>query len=195
MTTRFWWVRHGPTHEKAAIGWTDIPADLTNVPALNRLSTYLPASARIVSSDLQRASATADVVQVDRLRKPDDPALREMNFGDWDGRSFADIAESDPETSRQFWETPGVIAPPNGESWNDLSSRISAAVDGIIQEHGTGDIVVVAHFAAILTALQRASGMSAKAAFSFKIDNLSVTRLDYIHTTKSWRVHGVNHLP
>lgn len=195
MTTRFWWVRHGPTHAKAAIGWTDIPADLNDIPALNRLSSYLPADARIISSDLQRASATADAVQANRLRQPDTPALREMNFGDWDGRSFADIGSSDPEASRQFWENPGVIAPPNGESWNDLSARITTKVDGLIQKHGTGDIVVVAHFAAILTALQRASGMSAKAAFSFKIDNLSVTRLDFVHASNSWRVHGVNHLP
>jgi len=121
--------------------------------------------------------------------------LREMNFGDWDGRLFADIAKSDPETSRQFWESPGAIAPPNGESWNDLSARISSAVDTIITDHGTGDIIIVGHFAAILAALQRASGMNAKAAFAFKIDNLSVTRLDYLHSSKSWRVHGVNHLP
>jgi len=194
MTTRLWFVRHGPTHSKAAVGWSDIPADLSDLAALERLSTYLPAQANIISSDLQRASATADVVQGDRSRLPNTSTLREMNFGDWDGRPFADIAKSDPETSRRFWESPGIIAPPNGESWDDLSTRITGAVDTIISDHGTGDVIIVAHFAAILTALQRASGMSAKAAFSFKIDNLSVTRLDYLHASKSWRVHGVNHL-
>ena len=195
MTTRFWWVRHGPTHSKAAIGWTDLAADLSDTKALKRLSDYLPPSAELVSSDLVRASATADAVQAGRTRQPDNAALREMNFGDWDGRSFHEIEENYPETSRQFWEAPGKIAPPNGESWDDLSMRISTAVDSIVSNHGAGDVVIVAHFAAILTALQRASGMSAKAAFSFKIDNLSVTRLDYIHSTKSWRVHGVNYIP
>ncbi len=195
MTTRLWFVRHGPTHSKAAVGWSDIPADLSDLAALERLSNYLPEQANIVSSDLQRASATADAVQGARNRLPNAPTLREMNFGDWDGRLFADIAKSDPETSRQFWESPGAIAPPNGESWNDLSARISSAVDTIITDHGTGDIIIVGHFAAILAALQRASGMNAKAAFAFKIDNLSVTRLDYLHSSKSWRVHGVNHLP
>ncbi len=194
MTTRLWFVRHGPTHSKAAVGWSDLPADLSDLAALDRLSRYLPTQASIISSDLQRASATADAVQGGRNRLPNTPTLREMNFGDWDGQLFTDIAKSDPETSRKFWETPGAIAPPNGESWNDLSKRISSAVDAIITDHGAGDMIIVGHFAAILTALQRASGMSAKAAFTFKVDNLSVTRLDYLHASKSWRVHGVNHL-
>ena len=194
MTTRLWFVRHGPTHSKAAVGWSDIPADLSDTSALARLSGYLPAQANIISSDLQRASATADAVQGTRNRLPNTSTLREMNFGDWDGRLFTDIAQSDPEISRQFWETPGAIAPPNGESWNDLSDRISSAVDTIITDFGAGDTIIVGHFAAILTALQRASGISAKSAFSFKIDNLSVTRLDYLHASQSWRVHGVNHL-
>jgi len=195
MTTRLWFVRHGPTHSKAAVGWSDIPADLTDLNALARLSSHLPTQANIISSDLIRASATADAIQDGRNRLPNSATLREMNFGDWDGQLFADIAKSDPEISRKFWEFPGATAPPNGESWDDLSTRISGAIDEIVTNYGTGDIVIVGHFAAILTALQRASGMSAKAAFSFKIDNLSVTRLDYLHASKSWRVHGVNHLP
>ena len=195
MTSRLWFVRHGPTHSKAAVGWTDIPADLSDLEALNRLSNYLPQQATLVSSDLQRASGTADAIQNERFRLPDTPSLREMNFGDWEGRLFQDIAESDPETSCEFWESPGSMAPPNGESWNDLAIRISEAVDAIIVDQGKGDIIIVAHFAVILTALQRASGMSPKAAFAFKIDNLSVTCLDYLHDTKSWRIHGVNHLP
>ena len=27
---RLWWVRHGPTHEKAFCGWRDVPADLSD---------------------------------------------------------------------------------------------------------------------------------------------------------------------
>jgi hypothetical protein len=34
--TRFWLVRHGPTHAKAMIGWTDLAADLSDQSALRR---------------------------------------------------------------------------------------------------------------------------------------------------------------
>lgn len=195
MTTSIWWVRHGPTHSKAAVGWTDLPADLSDVDALQRLGNYLPSNASIVSSDLKRASTTADALQGDRLRLTDSTALREMNFGDWEDRLFADIAKTDRVASRKFWDAPGAVSAPNGESWNDLSARVSKAVDGVIASHGIEDVIIVAHFAVILTALQRATGMPAKAAFSFKIDNLSVTRMDFLHESNSWRVHGVNHLP
>ena len=195
MTTRFWWVRHGPTHAKAAIGWSDLPADLSDTAAIARLDAHLPTDARIISSDLQRASATADAIQGSRNRLPHTASLREMNYGKWEGLPFPEIAKRDPEISRKFWSEPGQTAPPKGESWNALSNRINTTVDALLTEHGKGDIVMVAHFAVILTALQRASNMSAKAVFSFKIDNLSVTRLDYLHDAKTWRVHGVNHLP
>lgn len=193
MTTRIWWVRHGPTHAKAAIGWTDLPADLSDTAALERLSAFLP-DAPIVSSDLSRAITTADAIQAGRPRLPNNAALKEMHFGKWEGLDFSTIAKQDPKTSRAFWQNPGSTAPPDGESWDTLSDRIGAAIDEILQSKPS-DIIVVAHFAVILTALSRASGMPAKSAFSFKIDNLSVTQIDYLHDADAWRVQRVNHLP
>ncbi|HBR36935.1 MAG TPA: histidine phosphatase family protein, partial [Sulfitobacter pontiacus] len=56
------WVRHGPTHEKNFVGWRDVPADLSDVAQLGRLNAHLPQRAVMVSSDLIRASATADTL-------------------------------------------------------------------------------------------------------------------------------------
>ena len=60
--TRFWWVRHGPTHRKDMIGWTDVAADLSDVDRLSRLAAYLPAKAPVICSDLLRCRATADAL-------------------------------------------------------------------------------------------------------------------------------------
>ncbi len=195
MSTRFWWVRHGPTHANGFVGWKDIPADLSDKAALDRLRIYLPDNAPVISSDLIRASATADAIQGARQRLDHDAGLRELDFGDWDGLPIDEATKTHPDEIKRFWKEPGDNAAPNGESWNDLAHRISSRVDSMIESHGKGDIIVVAHFAVILTALQRASRISATSAFSFKIDNLSVTRVDYLHDAKAWRVQGVNHLP
>ena len=96
------WVRHGPTHEKAFVGWRDVPADLSDVAQIGRLNSVLPQEALLVSSDLIRASATADAVALGRERLPNDPGLREFNFGDWDGLTFDVVAERDPELSRLY---------------------------------------------------------------------------------------------
>lgn len=184
--TRFWLVRHGPTHAKAMIGWTDLPADLSDLDALSRLNAHLPVDAPVVSSDLSRAIATADVL-VNRPRLPHDPGLREIHFGAWENRGFAEVEAEEPALIRSFWETPGDIRPPGGESWNDLSARTWAALDRL--QGQAPDVIVVAHFGPILAALQRAAQMTASQVFAHRIDNLSVTCL----SLDPPGVHAINH--
>ncbi|MEN8741466.1 MAG: histidine phosphatase family protein, partial [Phaeobacter gallaeciensis] len=64
--TRLFLVRHGPTHAKSMVGWSDLPADLSDSAALHRLSAALPEDALVVSSDLSRAADTASAIQGDR---------------------------------------------------------------------------------------------------------------------------------
>jgi alpha-ribazole phosphatase len=190
--TRFWWVRHGPTHEKTFVGWRDVPADLTDHPRLARLSAHLPIGAILISSDLSRASATADSIATGRNRLPHDEALREFDFGDWDGKHFTEVAASHPTLSRAYWEDPGTHAPPNGESWDAVATRVNAAVDALLAVPAR-DIIIVAHVGVILTQVQRALGVSAHQALAHKIDNLSVTQL--VHDAGTWRAAIINHCP
>jgi len=190
--TRFFWVRHGPTHAKAMVGWTDLAADLSDTAAIARLSAHLPARAVLLSSDLVRATATADAIAQTRLRLPPDPGLREIHFGAWEMRPFAEIEAETPDHIRAYWETPGDIRPPGGESWHDLQSRIDPAIDRLLKSHPNHDIILVAHFGAILAALQRAEGLTTEQAFAHRIDNLSVTELS--HDGRRWQTHAINHL-
>lgn len=188
--TRFWFVRHGPTHAKAMIGWTDLPADLSDTAKIARLRAYLP-NAPIVSSDLIRAVQTADALEP-ATRLPDDPRLREINFGAWDGKSFAQAEKTDPALIRAYWDTPGEVAPPQGESWNTVRSRVDAAIDDYLGQ-GNADLIIVAHFGVILSQVQRAMNISAYEAFSHRIDNLSVTRIGIAND--QWTADKINHIP
>ena len=188
MTT-FWWVRHGPTHAKTFVGWRDIPADLSDQAALDRLSAYLPQDALVVSSDLMRCTATADAITNGRKRLPHDPELREFNFGDWDGMAFGDVAEQFPKLSRAYWETPGDAAPPNGESWNNAEQRVNAAVKRMTRRYEGQNIIVVAHIGVIVTQIRIALNQTTQQAIAHKIDNLSVTRI------KGNSADPINHLP
>jgi broad specificity phosphatase PhoE len=188
--TRLWLVRHGPTHAKAMIGWTDLPADLSDTAALARLSDHLP-DAPILTSDLSRAMATADAIAGDRPRLPADRALREIHFGDWENRRFDDIDAEAPAHIRTFWETPGDIAPPGGESWNALRARVNAALDTHLGRHA--DLIVVCHFGPILTQVERALGLTTVEAFAQKIEPLSVTDLTW--RRDAWTTGRINHRP
>ncbi|MAU53694.1 MAG: histidine phosphatase family protein [Roseovarius sp.] len=189
--SRFFWVRHAPTHARAMVGWTDIPADLGDTARLARLSAHLPEGALVVSSDLGRARATAEAIAGQRPRLPDEPELREIHFGAWEMQGVDTVAE--PERLRAFWEQPGALRAPGGESWDDLSARVGRAVARLRAAHPGRDIVAVAHMGTILTQVQAARGVSAYDALGQKIDTLSVTEL--LWGAGGWREIAVNHCP
>jgi len=188
--TRLWLVRHGPTHAKAMIGWTDLPVDLSDTAKIARLRAALP-DAPVVSSDLIRAVQTADALKP-QTRLPHDRRFREINFGDWDGKTFAEVEKTDPDLIRAYWDTPGDVAPPQGESWNAVRARADAAMNEYLAQ-GHQDLIVVAHFGIILSQLQKALNVTAYEAFSQRIENLSVTT---IRVNKGvWSVGQINHNP
>ncbi len=190
MTTVYW-VRHGPTHEKTFVGHRDVPADLSDTAQITRLSATLPKRAVVVSSDLQRSVDTASALQDGRDRLPHHAGLREFDFGDWDGIGFAEVAERWPDLSRAYWEKPGDVAPPNGESWNAAAARVHDAIQAIVADNPHRDIIAVAHFGAILSQVQIAGGITPYQALAHKIDNFSVTEIQMKPTAG---VARINHL-
>jgi len=192
MITRFHMIRHGPTHAKSMVGWSDLPADLSDTAMLSRLSRALPDTAVVISSDLSRAVATADAIQGSRTRLPHTPDLREIHFGDWELRRWSEIDAEDPDHIRAFWEQPGDVAPPNGESWNRLMQRVSRQFDRLAETYRGQDVVVVGHFGQILCQVQRALGLTATEAFAHKIDNLSLSRIE--HESTGWSAGAINQI-
>ena len=192
--TRLHLVRHGPTHAKVMVGWSDLPADLSDTAAISRLSAHLPANAGIISSDLSRAASTADALQSTQTRLPHDAGLREINFGAWELRSHAEIEAEDPDLIRAYWDNPGEIRPPGGESWHEVCARVDKAIDHLTAAHKDSDLIIVAHFGVILTQLQRARRLDANATFAQRIDNFSVTELTR-HDQDRWTTGLINHLP
>lgn len=181
MTTapnRIWWIRHGPTHQKTFVGWRDVPADLTDRAKLSRLDAALPSEAALISSDLRRCVETAAELTPGRKLLPPDRDLREFNFGAWDGLTFDEVAARDPVLSRRFWDEPGDLRAPDGESWNDVDARVSAAVRRLLVGRAGQDLIVVAHFGVILTQLARCEGQTVMSALGQKIEPLSITRID-----------------
>jgi broad specificity phosphatase PhoE len=71
-----------------------------------------------------------------------DEDLRELDFGDFEGRTFDEIAASEPELYRAWMETPTRVRFPGGESYADLKTRALRSLDRI---WSGGDAVVVTH--------------------------------------------------
>lgn len=174
------------------VGWADIKADLTDGAALARLRNILPQKALMVSSDLRRAIDTADALQERQTRLPNEAGLREMHFGDWEMKTFNDVNATDPDSIFAFYDTPGDVAPPKGESWNMFSLRVDSAIDTLRAKYRGSDLIIVTHFGVILRQFQRAKAISTYQAFAQKIDNLSLTEIEIVD--EHWRVSRVNAL-
>lgn len=190
---RWFWVRHGPTHEKTMVGHRDVPADLSDTALIDRVKAALPSKALLFSSDLIRAADTARVICPRGTEPTQTAAFREIDFGAWDGLHWTVIGDRWPDLSRAFWEQPGDHRAPNGESWNDALHRISSEVDRLNAMHQNTDFIVAAHFGAILTQYQRASGKTAYQTLGQKIDNFSITQLNFY--AGDWDVALINHIP
>ena len=160
------------------VGWTDLPADLSDSGTIERLLAALPEHAIVLSSDLSRAVATADLIPGTRL--PHEADLREIGFGEWEQLTADEVSERDGTLARRYWEQPGDIAPPGGESWNTLCRRTADAVDRLALLYPGRDIICVAHFGVILSELQRANGKTAAEAFSQPVAPLSLSRIDIV---------------
>jgi alpha-ribazole phosphatase len=101
---------------------------------------------RIVSSPLRRCADFAAALAA-RLAVPflEDPRLREMHFGDWEGRSAADLMHSAPDALRRFWEDPFTDAPPRAEPLEALRTRVLALWEELITGDTDERVLVVTH--------------------------------------------------
>lgn len=107
---------------------------------------------RVISSDLTRARRTAELAVPERGCDIEIvPALREINLGDWEGRSFDEVRHEWDELYEKRGASFDSVPPPNGESFLDLQARASEAFEKILSESRSGTILVVAHGGVIWT--------------------------------------------
>jgi len=100
----------------------------------------------IYSSDLSRAYETAQIIaNHHQLEIRQDPNLREINFGQWEGMS-RQIFDGDHEDLYQKWlADPMGTRPPEGENFIEVQQRALRSLLAIAEKHQTEDVVVVAH--------------------------------------------------
>jgi alpha-ribazole phosphatase len=117
--------------------------------------------AAVYSSDLSRASETAEIIAA-RLGLPVevDARLREVDVGGWSGLTMAEIDARFPEeVSRWRAEEPGH-AFDGGETYAKMSERVVAAVEEIAGHHPGEQVVVVLHGGPIRALLAYAAGVT-----------------------------------
>ncbi len=186
-TTRLFLVRHGETmanREYRYIGVTDEPLNSlgqTQAIQLAEALSVLPVAV-VYSSPLQRAFDTAlPVAARHKLEVQRIDSLRECDFGAWEGLSRAEVIARSPEDALRLreWEQDLIIAPPGGESFEQLQQRICTAVELLSQAHPDQAIVLVSHAGPIKVLLSAALGAPLSSAFRIFLDPATISVVDW----------------
>jgi broad specificity phosphatase PhoE len=148
-----YFTRHGETKwnkEQRLQGWKN--SDLTEYGVKNaRLlgeRLYQTDFQTIYSSSSERALNTAKLICSDRkipIHIVDD--LKEISFGEWEGKKESEIEESFEQEYSNFWAMPHEYnhLPHKAESLSDFKVRVEAAMKEIIETNPNGNILIVTH--------------------------------------------------
>jgi alpha-ribazole phosphatase/probable phosphoglycerate mutase len=147
--------------------------------------------ARICTSDLKRAYDTASAVASSRsLPLLVRIGLREINFGEWEGRSWEEIEARDPAAAADWLAQYPFAAPPGGESFADYRSKVEKELMALLEASGQECSAVITHGGFIRTALAMILGIPEKSMHQIELEYGCVTVLH--HAGKGWMVGGVN---
>jgi alpha-ribazole phosphatase len=160
-------IRHGQATGQSGkcLGHADVPLSPDGAEAIRKLAYTSgqgwfgggAGAARLVSSDLERARASAAIVgRALGLQPALDVRLREMNFGEWDGRQWDEIEQTDASRFRTWADSWITESTPNGESVPDLLRRTDDwLAEAVHPADGSAPLIVVAHAGTIRAILCR----------------------------------------
>lgn len=148
-TRRLVVVRHGETLDNAAGVWQGhrdselSPVGLAQAEkAAPALAAYAPQL--VVTSDLARARVTAEQVgSAAGLPVAVDPRLREVDVGQWQGLTSAEVRRRDPELLAAMGRGEDVRRGHTGETVAELAERVRSALDDVIAVVEPGRVAVV----------------------------------------------------
>ena len=193
-------VRHGLTQwnqEKRYLGSSDIPLNTEGKHQVSLLSIKLKSRPidLILSSELQRAIETANMITVDReIPINTDLRLNEINFGVFEGLTFAEAQSNNPEML-SAWLEDYDLPPEGGQSFSSFSETIQKLIDYLENIAEEKSILIVSHGGVIREILRLTLGLPQDKHWSFQIDpaSLSEVHIDQNNSTII-QLNDTNHL-
>jgi len=177
-------LRHGQTPmsvQKRYAGRSDVPlTDAGVAQAAAAAKRLAPAGiAAIVASPLQRTVQTAEqVAAVTGLPVVTEDGFRETDFGAWEGLTFAEVRERWP-SEMTAWLADPEVAPPGGESFAEVSERVTAALHRVRAGRTGQRILVVSHVTPIKTLVAAALLAPPAALYRMHLDVAALCEIDW----------------
>ena len=134
----------------------------------------------IYSSPLKRALDTAQAIaSYHSLTVQVERDLREMEVGELEGVSIADLGTSFGQFLLQWRQGQGIEKLPGGESVVELADRVWSIIQLIINRHDNGNVVVVSHFFTVVATICKALGWPLTTIERIRVQTGSVSIIDF----------------
>jgi probable phosphoglycerate mutase len=176
-------VRHGETFnniEDRFTGQSDVSLSPLGERQALAVGAYLATDHldAIVSSDLQRARLTAQAIaKYHPLSVVEDPQLRELSLGQWEGKTPAEVQAVEPDALLRWRADPSTSAPVGGETLIQFRDRIARGLDHWYSRYPDGTVLWVAHAGLIGVLVCHLLEIDLNRRWQFHHDNASVTEL------------------
>ena len=132
----------------------------------------------VYASDLARAWDTARAVAGPLgLEVVPEPRLRERAFGQFEGRTFADIEANSPDEARRWRTRDPEFEPEGGESLIAFRHRVTGVAAELSARHPGALVVLVAHGGVMDVLYRAATGQELQAPRTWHLGNAAINRL------------------
>jgi alpha-ribazole phosphatase len=183
--TRIYLVRHGEVAGSEVFrynGQSDVSLTPKGIEQYRSLAARLgdkPISA-CYSSDLSRCALGAEILCAGLGIKPvPKRELRELSFGEWEGKTWSELAEKYPDEWQARMKDYVNYRAPGGENLLDLAGRVIPATKEITGSHPGEEILVIAHGGVNRVILLEAVGAPLTSMFRIEQDFGCLNIIDY----------------
>ncbi|WP_405680004.1 bifunctional RNase H/acid phosphatase [Streptomyces sp. NBC_00868] len=134
----------------------------------------------VISSPLRRCRETAQAV-ADRLGLDVtvEEGLREVDFGAWEGLTFAEVRERFPDDLQGWLDSPKAAPTGGGESFMAATRRISATRDRLLAAHAGRTVLLVTHVTPVKIMVRLALGAPPESLFRMELSAASLSAVAY----------------
>lgn len=183
--TRIYLVRHGQVEgheEKRYNGQVNVSLTQLGRAQSDRVCACLDNTSldAVYSSDLDRSWYCAELIaKAHNLTVSVHESLRELNFGVWEGRTWAELQDTYSDDWQARLQDLVNFRVRGGESLQDAADRIRPIIRKIIASHPGGDVALVAHGGVNRVVLLDAIGAPLDQIFSIEQDFACLNIIDY----------------
>jgi ribonuclease H / adenosylcobalamin/alpha-ribazole phosphatase len=144
----------------------------------------------VVASPVRRTLESAEIIATALGREVElEAGFAEMEFGHWDGLTFAEVGERHPEELKA-WLGSVERAPSGGESFRTVQERVLAGLGRLLEAHAGRTVVVVSHVTPIKTLVANAIDAPLESVFRMELSPASVTVLAWFDDRPSMRMYN-----